>query len=437
MPQTKFPQEEWEGFAPAPLDSISLVNGVRKFDHPQCLIETTEAQFALEYLTSLFPHLQSHSQLATDSEVYISLATHGDKAAGDPWCQLGAPDKEDAVDIFGLDQIEEFYVKTTPIIGATLKDELRPIGKDARFFRPADVSSYVEGARLFHHQNIYLSRAFESPIFCRFVTPGSALTRVFTSLRDFSPNIYSADGSQWDAHFPLVIASLISSFRSRYLPPERVQRYYACMYNGYTSVGGRLINLIGQPSGHFNTTIDNCLAHLCIMAIHAYRFGLTLPQFREEVLYYCCGDDLILSTRTNVFSPHNLNATYNSLEVYLEFENLEPTSIFKLPFCGVSPVTRTFKGMDFFGYYLSHTRPWASMRIHARESKPVDKLAKICSIAQLMFMNEKLFKLAVAYYNEVLVRLVADDLITLDNPNVRGHLAALDEQRLMTRYLTL
>lgn len=410
-----------------------MENGVRKFKHRQHLFTTEEVEFALMYLRKTFPSLDKYSELANDTEVILEIADHDDRSAGDPFQAWGTPTKESAVESYGLEQLEDYYHTNTPIVAATLKDELRPVGKDSRFFRPQCVASYIEGVRLFSHQNEYITRTFESPVFCRYVTPGSALTEVFRRLASHSKNIYAADGASWDANFPLACAEIIATFRAAKFP-NRVRRYYRNMYNGYTNVGGHIIHLVGQPSGHHNTTVDNCLAHLIIMAVHAYRSGLSLDEFEKEVLYYCCGDDLIWSTLTDVFNPYDLDRTYASIGVYLEYEYFTPQPITKLSFCGTSYVVREFNGMHVPGNYLSHAKAHVSLHFHPRNLRPLDILAKICSISQLLFMKEDLFSAATKCYESTLALFVSQGVVSFNCPDVRGHLAAMEPHTLMRRY---
>jgi hypothetical protein len=401
--------------------------------HAQQSLTTAEAEFALEYLNSWFPALDMNSQIASDEVVNLQLALHDDRSSGDPWSSLGCPQKLQAFEKFGLQQLEEYYASHWSVVSSTLKDELRKVGKDARFFRPQDVSSYIEGVRLFYHQNEYLTQTFASPVFCRYVTPGTALSRVFQSIESHSENRYAADGSSWDANFPLAVASVIATFRAKH-SPERFQRYYRQMYNGVTRVMGEGLRLIGQPSGHYNTSVDNCLAHMVLIAVHGYRHGLSVEQINADLLYYCCGDDIIWSTKSNIFAPANIDATYSSLGVYLEYEYLVGKSVMWLSFCGATPIKRDIRGVRYMSYYMSHPKCHASLLLHRVKSRPLDVLNKLCCIAQLYFMNEDLFNYAKTIFTTTLSNYVASNLVSFRDPNVLGCLRALNEQVLIEKY---
>lgn len=440
LPRSKYPDGTlYDRYGPAPLDGLSFWNGVAKFQHGQCTCTTEEAQFALEYLNHLFPDLASYSVESKDEEVLEQIREKFDRAAGYPWCELGASTKQQAVDKYTLVQLKEYYDSNTSVVGATLKDELRELGKDARFFRPQDVSSYVEGHRLFSHQNDYLTRIHASPVFCRFITPGQDLPFMLRSLEQFSHDCYAADGSQWDANYPLVVAAIVATFRSQFFSPamvKRVRRYFAMMYNGYTNCGGHLLNLVGQPSGHYNTSVDNCLAHLVLMAIHASRKGLKIEDIDDNIFYRCCGDDLIWSDKNGLFSPIELHATYISMGVYMEFESLEPQRVPSLTFVGVQPMYSVVNGVRTLLYALTTGRANASLYCNKKGMKPIDVVNKVCNIAQLLFADRERFDIACRAVRDLLTEFVKQQKLSLLDVQVVGLLRSIHPDTLARRYLS-
>jgi hypothetical protein len=417
---------------------ISLHNGVSKYDHLQHGLSEKEIDFVMMCLEDTFPFLEDHSQLASDPVVLDLLQEKHDKAAGDPWRVVGGHNKGQALAKFNLEQLETYYATYSSVISSTLKDELRPVGKDARLFRPQDVSSYIEGIRLFHQQNVYLSETGRSPVFCRFQVPGLDVVRMFCSLESIKGENFAADGSQWDARFPLVMASLIAEFRIRAgLPRERVERYYAMMYNGYTLVIDEVVSLVGQPSGHFNTSIDNSLCHVCLMALHAFRSGWSLEDFRSRLRFYCCGDDLIWSSVDPCFRPEMIQKTYNSLGVYLEFQSFESLPVDQLVFVGVRTSYRDYQGRKFRLFCLDSPRSFASLHIHKKktERKPLLKLAKFAALAILWFGDVDKYKLAREMFRQELARVVRKNLLSVDNPEVTGLWRATGELGLLHAYM--
>jgi len=438
LPKTKFVAGSVaHGYSPAPLDELSLWNGLCKFQHGQTMLTTGESSYLLRSLDHWFPLLSQNSEVANDELVLSELGKHSDKTAGYPWFVRGTPSKGQALERYGLANIEEYYKRYTSVVGSTLKDELRLVGKDSRFFRPQDVSSYVEAVRLFYHQNNYLmDQLLVTPMFNRYVMPGQTLPAVFRILDDFSRKCYAADGSQWDANFPLSLACIISAFRSRSDTQSRVERYYSMMYNGYTNVGGNVFELVGQPSGHYNTSTDNSLANMCLMALHAYRLGWSLDDFVQKVRFYCCGDDLIWSDRSGYYYPEALSATYASAGVYLEFEDLFPQRAIALTFVGQRIVLRSFHGVSAWITALRKDRTLASSCIRKRRASDLDELAKLASLVQLSFGDEELYNIVHGVMLSFLALCLKRQTLSMADPHVLGLLRSVTERSLVDAHLS-
>lgn len=439
MPTSGYPEGVSSGgFAPAPLDFASMHNGVAKFDHKQRLLSTSEIEYALGVLHDLFPLLEEFSSLADQDQVEAALAEHAEKSAGEPWRCAGLYSKGRTYQQYGLSQLEEYYRTNTSVISSTLKDELRLEGKDSRLYRPQDVSSYIEGCRLFLSQNEYLSETGKSPVFCRFQVPGQDVVRMFDSLRNFEGKNFAADGSQWDARFPLIVAAIIAQFRiDGGLDRERVERYYSQMYNGFTMVFNEYFNLAGQPSGHFNTSIDNSLGHIIVMSVHACRSGLTIEQFISQVKYYCCGDDLIWSTIVPIFFPHELERTYNSLGMFLTFQSYDSLPVDDLIFVGVKSAYTKFGEQTVRLFSLVSDRSFAALHCHKKvtEKRPIDKLAKFASLAILWFCDDERYSLAKEMFFQTLASLVSKNRLSRSDPRVKGLASVLNRRRLFRMYM--
>lgn len=426
------------GYAPAPLDELSLWNGVCKFQHDQFLVSDKAIEFMLEVLDYYFPLMNKYSKVSSDKIVERELFEHKHKTAGYPWFIRGTPLKGNVHETFGLSAIEQYYQQYTSVIGSTLKDELRPVDKDSRLFRPQDVSSYVEGIRLFYYQNEYLMSTFgRSPLCNRFVLPGRDIPMIFTLLNEFSELCYGGDGSRWDANFPLILASVVATFRARHLPEDRVQRYYQMMYNGYTNVGGHLLHLVGQPSGHYNTSVDNSLANICLMALHAYNQGMDLEDFVNKVLFFVCGDDLIWADRSGLFAPELLSSSYVSAGVYLEFEHLEPHHAYDLGFVGQRISVRYVNGVRVKMTCLRYDRTVASAHIRRRSATAKDELAKLVSLVQLSFGDEELYNIINGVLQSFVATCLVDQRLSLADTEVVGLMRAVTPRALTQLHLGL
>lgn len=395
-----------------------------------------EAQFALDVLMYLFPTLPQHSQLAPDAVVLEELKQHSEKTSGFPWNMYGAPSKGQALEKFGLTGLEEYYAAYTSVIGSTLKDELREQGKDARFFRPQDVSSYIEGCRLFYNQNELLMRTLESPVFVKFCSPGQDFPRMLRKLMEHGGECYAADGSRWDANFQVFVAQILCCFRSLGADKERVFRYYCQMYCGVTNVQGNVFRLFGQPSGHYNTSTDNSLGHIVLMSIHAFRHNMTIEAFIADLLFYACGDDIIWSTISDTFAPELIDETYSSCGVFLEFESLTSRSPLELTFVGCKGVWKKIHGLKVLLYSLVGRRSLASLHCDKKGRKPIDHIAKLASLAQLFFADEERYNIAVMALRHRLAEYVAAGVLSLSDPSVVGLLRSVDPEVLTRQYLS-
>jgi len=388
IPQTKFTSSApIGGFSPAPLDALSLENGVCKYDHPQSSIETAFFPYALAVLDKFFPCLISHSETITYDEA-VEIAKNPDhfaKSSGYPYSFMGAGTKGQALSKFS----REFIESQPCVINATLKDELRKVGADARLFRMQSLHDYLEALQLFSKQNDYLMcsrNLFSTPIFVNYCTPGFDLSRMYMRLDRHGGSLHDADAASWDANFPLILAEIICRWRSRDVPHDvrkRMELYYRKIYNGVTNVGGVAFPLVGQASGHLLTTLDNSLGNIVAMAYHAYRHNLTIETFYRDVIFYCCGDDLVWSDRTQLFTPDLLSDSYRQLGIFLEFSTWEDQKIEELTFVGTFP-TRV---KNVVRYYGRVDKLRSSIGFYKKGNTPIDHLAKLVAAAMLVYYH--------------------------------------------------
>lgn len=360
-----------------------------------------------------------------------------EKAAGIPWRFDGMNEKRTVIEKVGLVELNQYYKTHQSILSSSLKDELRLVGKDARLFRPQDVSSWLEAIKLFHNQNEYIARC-QAPCFLRFVTPGLDITHAFSRLREFGGNMYAADGSQWDAHYPLVMAALICRWRIDCgANPRRVRRYYSMMYNGFTAVLGHILHLVGQPSGHFLTSVDNALCHVCFFLIHAHRHNMSLECFLRNVLFFCCGDDLVWSDKSGLFTPMLLAETYISFGMSLEFESLDPSPLENLSFVGVNPCILEENGLKVWLYSLKPGRVAPKMFFSRKNRSTLDTIAKLSSLCQLTFADKPLYDTIYGALQRVIGDGIARGELSFNDARVSGCLRAAGRHELFTKYLQL
>lgn len=431
LPRNKIvPDAVVQGFCPAPLDELSFLNGLVQFDHPQSFLKTDAIPYVFRVLDTFFPELQANSQLLCNEEIanVFSDPLHANKSAGFPFSALGAGTKKLALDKFGVANLLDYYDTGVSVLSSTLKQEIRKVHKDARLFRPQDAASYCQGLKLFYAQNEYLmDQLFRSPLFVRFTVPGNDILRLF-HMHGRLPRHFAADGIKWDAHFPLVIAQLLCKWKGG---TRQMKEYYRRMYNGLTEIRGKLYALIGQPSGHILTTIDNGLCHIVVFALYAFSLGLSLQEFFDHVVFHDCGDDLLWSTDLDAFSPVNIDRFYKSLGIGLEFESWDSMPLNQLSFVGVQLHERLFKGTVYMLYVGRTDKLMASIHFRHKSMNPKSYLSKLCSIAQLLFAREDLFELVCNFFHNVARDYVERGILSATDPDLLGWKASLNPERLI------
>lgn len=282
-------------YAPAPLNRISLINGTLKYDH---LIKApsvdvcSRAFKTLDYYYGVICRSEDQPLSYEQAVVYLQL----DTSSGWPWKMTTGTTKLEVLSRVPLDQLVQYYQTYSTLFVASEKDEIRPMGKDARLYRPAPIDHVLEAISIFYHSTMRFNSLHSVPGHPSSVgqsTPGPALTAFYAEARRWR-FCYSIDGSSHDANFLAFIAEIICQwYCSKYPHMEsRICDYFARTYFGYTLVGSSVYPLVGQVSGHWRTTIDNCMHSTILvdLVMHSQKFKLSEYSFRVE------GDDIFIMT---------------------------------------------------------------------------------------------------------------------------------------------
>lgn len=405
------------------MDTNSIYNGVLKFDHSQACLTLEEYTFLLNLLEHEFGHIIAQETLPLDS---VSDIIVDDSASGFPYAQTCGSLKGQVLKKRTVLQLYEDFLSFTQVLSCTLKNEIRTAGKEARAFRPANASSIVAAIHLFHRQNESLQNQWDkTPLALGFSSPGRDLSIIWQSLLSFGGKYLSIDGAQWDAHFPLVFAAIICQFRLNHLPPQShapVKRYYEQMYCGYTMVQGVLTQLTGNPSGHFNTSVDNSLAEFMSVRLIMHRLHI----HPSSVKFYVSGDDLVIATKDERLNPTSMQQLANTFGVYYEFlheDNFSP--FFELLFVGTHPLL-THRGLRY-GYLRD--KQLASLHFCHVNSTPEDLFAKCVSIASNLYYDYEAFTLA----KKCALRLLNAQIVQL-TPLVQSMWEAVSDESLSILY---
>lgn len=425
-----------DGDVPAPLDYISLHNGVLKFLHDQVLYTDDDWSFCMGELEKEFGAVMDLGvPITTEAEIIRNIRY--DSAAGYPYCYSCDTQKGPVVEKLGLRQLILDALTNAVIIGLSEKDELRPRGKDARLFRPAPLCHVVLGIVLFGRQATALAERPSATVSAIGIgVPGIAVTEMWNRIM-CKKWVISGDGARFDASFPLEIARIIAVQRYRHLiqqygqtitlhlddgdlqvnVEEAVRCYYAGAYNGVTNVGGVPVNLIGNPSGHYLTSDDNTRCEFLGVRLAMRQLGVP----RELVELKVMGDDYIIGSNFPI-GKRSLIEVGEQFGFHWELlaDGVNPV------FIGTEPVRLLDYPYDY-GFAFDPRKVLISLLYRDKRSSEQDFFMKCCSICSLIYHTE--------WYPEVheaIARLFAKTTLTEE---VSGSYASISPYSLNRLYL--
>jgi hypothetical protein len=151
----------------------------------------------------------------------------------------------------------------------------------------------------------------------------------------------------------------------------------------------------------------------------------------NDILFKCCGDDLIISSKNNKLTGRAMQNTLSELNIYLEFMDPIHTPFDECVFIGTHPVLH--KGLYFYAYSIS--RLISNLFYRQKKSSHKDTLAKLCSITSLLYFSpyyDSLVRLCKTYSQHCTdLTFVAGQLATIQSTTldvVYGGLESLSSQ---------
>lgn len=386
------------GEVPAPLDEVSLHNGILKFLHEQVLFTEEDWRFCMVELEREFGAVTDMGEMFTTEEDIIAQI-RPDRASGYPFNFNVDQTKGGVIEKIGLYQLLSHESKYQSIIGVTQKDELRPRGKDARVFRPAPVDHVVLGIALFGQQAQSLALNPDATVSAIGLNAqGLDLVRLWNDIMSY-PTVISGDGGRFDASFPLEITRIIAITRLRSILrkvgsnqltlhlkdgdfqlniTESVSRYYTSAYNGYSNVGGKAVHLVGNPSGHYLTSDDNTRCEFLGVALALRKLHIPYDTVKLKVM----GDDFILGSKFDI----NKLVLAQTGELYgFHWEILAD---------GVNPVFIGTEPVQMQGWYYPYSAAYdpskllCSMLYKHKGATDLDHFQKACAICTLLRYTE-------------------------------------------------
>jgi hypothetical protein len=375
-----------------------------KFDHPQ--VYTTDDERALDDKTlERFTPFYGVDWSGVEAVRQLEL----DKSAGYPWVTQGLRTKGDVISFIAgrtitkddlnastdlcqtvFDYLFAHWIKYTPVFSAILKDEIRPLNKEARLFQPAPIQHVVVGAWLFGHQVegvIDNCLAPGNPITIGLICPGNNAVSLWTQIRSSGQYYYDFDGAAWDSRCNMGCLMSIAEHRVRHVVRERqefARRYFAVTYRRAINVLGNLIVLENMPSGQFLTAMDNSLTH--VLMLERYK-----SDRHVEFTYFCTGDDLIISARTPL-DVNDLAQFYIRKEMYLDYSMSGSKDFYDLCYLGMHPVMRTFANKTWLMYAFREDKLRASFAYQREGSDSLILFSKYVALTILSFPCARLFE---------------------------------------------
>jgi hypothetical protein len=426
--QTFMPLNVPVSFLPAPLDFISFFNGLEKCIHHQSLLLDDEVLFLQHVLDwtygPVFGGVYGLNIPLDDSLISWIVPN---TSPGFPYTLCCGSDKETVLRKLSIESLYNDFLTTSSVLSGTLKDELRPFYKDARLFQPAPLDSIVAAIHLFGQQNqamVHSCHQIRSGIGME--TPGFDVVLMWRKLYKFANNHYDADGSQFDVHVPLWAIELVLWLRLKYSSSDMrpfVKLYYRKMYWGYLNAFGNLLAFIAQRSGQYNTASDNdIVSH---MNVWLYCKFAKIPL--NEILFYTCGDDLIIACDHSNFSVRDFIACSVRHGIFLEFKSYNPTPFEEATFCGTHPI---FHPRDGLVYTYDESKQLGSLLWCSRKSSVDEFFQKLTSITSNLYYSPSFDwaeQVCVQYFTEVLHGVF----------HMKGSFRSILRQVLRARYLNL
>lgn len=276
--------------------------------------------------------------LSFEEAVERVIAKTGMSAANARWNKYGQTKREVLTNPEALAKIrEELHPDTLASVGLftmSLKDELRDVvdgnPKDARVFMPVDLTLLIATIMCYGDFNDrFVDASFEGSLGGSFLH-GNADTLV-NRLRKH-PFFGEGDAHKYDTTQNALLREAVYFIRDSLVPQSELRgtvRQCLC-YPRFVLPNGQVWQVNGgNPSGSFNTLVDNSILTLIVLAYCLYRYYGFIPvELLEDIV---TGDDYLYSTSDSEFTP-TVVARHAS-ELGLDFDAGELKSLADASFC--------------------------------------------------------------------------------------------------------
>lgn len=400
-----------EEYVPSELSVDSYVRGLAKCVHPQTTIKFDEYYVLSDWLVVILGPFM-FGEMWSKERAYLELDP--DKASGAYWRKTVGPKKFDVMLKYDPDDLLSFFRTHTSVYSTSLKDELRLKNKLARLFCPGPIELIFTGNLLFGAQNERLTKnVLRHPITIGISVPGAQMNILYQTLLDFGNSFkakcYDADASAWDMSFMSWVARLCRDVRCRMYKQsdyevyvKDVLRYYDATQYGWCDFLGYIIMVCSQKSGHTNTAIDNSIGNLAMMCLHALHVGYSLDEFRQHVIFYCNGDDVLYATDSSDFTIVKVAETYRFCGIFFESDGIGK-SVFDCYYLSTCPVYKYIRGSRYLIPKYKRGKIVSSFHYWKKGSSDLDHLSKLVALVMLSFGDEELYLAMKKYVSDWVV----------------------------------